>query len=415
MKCKKVVSLILAALLAGSSLTALAAPTDGGGREGRNLEQKEIPVISNMPNLPKEGNVIDWKSRGLALDDFLFDWDWKSTPGRKFATIFEDEKYGGFMMPAFYGETRPVEDLDKQEAITLMGALLQGSLLGNRKDVPNPKDKDGGTYLDAALKFFWTEDGVFTNFPDGAKGTSAYNDFWYLLIANQNFFRLAALYPDWDVKDVQKTVADKLCEMMEILGGGDAQKADFNKQAFNFSTMTAVNPGWRQPDAAAGTANIRYYAYKIFGTEKYLTYAKYCMDYLDSLTENPYYENMLIDASYIATMMNAALGTNYDASKYIAWITGKNSAVRNWGGVNYSQDGRDVYGLTGEANGDRQYAFFFNSIYPMTSILPTAKYDPSYAKAAGKWALNIASSARYFLPSEWDGKNQSNPEFKGQI
>ena len=78
------------------------------------------------------------------------------------------------------------------------------------------------------------------------------------------------------------------------------------------------------------------------------------------------------------TMMNAEQGTNYDTSKYIKWITtNSSSSVRNWGGVNYSQDGIDVYGMTGEPNNG--YSYFFNSAYPMTSILPAAKYDPSYA------------------------------------
>ena len=37
-------------------------------------------------------------------------------------------------------------------------------------------------------------------------------------------------------------------------------------------------------------------------------------DYLQNLTANPYYENMLIDAVYLAAMMNAEVGTNYDIS-----------------------------------------------------------------------------------------------------
>lgn len=412
MNWKRLLGWMLSVLILVSSLTSFALPSQAvSPAAGYNLKQTEIPAISSMPQLPAGAKIIDWKARGLALDSFLFDWNWQNTPGRKFTTIYDDPVYGGFAIPSFYGDTRPVDSPHKQEFITLMGALLAGSLLGVRKDVVNPYGEEGETYLDSAGKFFWSEDGVFTNFPDGSEDPSVYNDFWYLLLSNQNFFRLASLYPGWDVRELQKSVADKMCGMVDVLGG---QNCNFNQQAFDFHTMTAKAPGWRQPDAAAGTASILYYAYKIFGTEKYLTYAKYCMDYLETLNENPYYENMLIDAVYLSAMMNAEVGTHYNAAKYLKWITESSSAVRNWGGISYSQDGRDISGLTGEARSDRQYAFFFNSVYPVTSILPTAKYDPSYARAAGKWALNIACSARYFLPSEWPAENQSNPEFKGK-
>lgn len=420
---RRFLSMILCAALLMTNLVlnipknaqALETPSGSNSSDhvetGRNLEQTDIAAISKMPQLPSQAKVIDWNSRGNALDKFLFDWNWQATPGRKFGTIFQDSKFGGFLMPSYYGETRSLNNLDGQESITVMGALLGGSLLGNKKDVQNPEGQTGETYLDSTKKYFWTNGGVFTNFANQATGTSAYNDLWYLLLANENFYRLSSLYPNWNVNTYLSSVADKLCAMVDVLGG---QNCDFNIQAFNFNTMQPQTGGWSQPDAAAGTANILYYAYQIFGNSKYLTYAKYCMNYLDKLDNNPYYENMLIEASYVAARMNAEVGTNYNIAKYLNWITGTDSSVRNWGGIDYTQDGRDVYGLTGEARGGRQYAFFLNSVYPMTSILPTAKYDPSYAKAAGKWALNIVSSARYFLPSEWPAENQSDPEFKGK-
>ena len=416
---KRVIAMVMSICLLVSVLPSMTMQVRGEETLKTEVKQEEIATVEDMPNLPSNTKIIDWKTRGSALDAFLFDTNWQAAPGRKFQTLYEDTTYGGYLIPAFYGETRTVEIPEKQEAIVWSGIMLQASLLGIDKD---EDIKDGESYLDSMLKFYWEGDKIFTNFPDQSTDPTVYKDFWYLLIANQNFYRLADQYPDWEPKaglaggltisQIQKQVADSLCEMVDVLGG---ENCDFDCQAFDFSTMSAVKGGWRQPDAAAGTANILYYAYKLFGQEKYLTYSKYCMEYLEDLSENPYYENMLIDASYIAAMMNAEIGTNYDISKYLNWICGKDSNVRNWGGINYSQNGIDVYGLSGEARGDRQYAFFFNSVYPMTSILPTAKYDPSYARTAGKWALNIANACRYFLPSEWPAKNQSNPEYVGTV
>lgn len=422
---------------------------------GRNLEQRLLEVVEDMPNIPSNYKLIDWEDRGKKLTEFVFDHtatnfdentEFSVKDNRKFSTIYRDDKYGGYMIPAFYGENRPIVDReidgkihdgeDDQESISVTSALISASLLGIDMNKELPEELKGkstiengyeiNTYLDNELKYYWNKDGVITNVPNGSDSklqntnvSNAYGDFWYLLIANQNFFRLSELNPEWrpeEVKEIQRSIADKMVEMIDVLKqrSKETGKGLFDIQCFDFENMKAVEPGWRQPDAATGTASILYYAYKIFNEDKYLTYAKECMDYLQDLESNPYYENMLIDAVYLAAMMNAEVGTNYDISKFWNWITTTSkSSVRNWGSVNYSQDGIDVYGMTGEPNNG--YSYFFNSIYPLTSILPAAKYDPSYARMAGKWAINIANASKYFLPSEWSTEHQTDGEFKGQL
>ncbi len=423
--------------------------------EGRNLKQQSISTIENMPNLPSHYKLMNWLQRGKDLHNFIFDYtatnfdkktEFSVKEGRDYSTIYRDDKYGGYMIPAFYGEDRPITNAnghdgeDDQESIAIVSALIAASLMGIDMDKELPEKLKGkntieggyeiNTYLDNALKYFWPDKGdVFTNVPNGSQSklqnmehvSNAYGDFWYLLIANQNFFRLAYLNPNWrktEILKLQEKVADKMVEMVDILMATDDK---FKIQCFDFEHMKPLDhSGWRQPDSAVGTANILYYGYKIFKdknptkAQRYLDKAKECMDYLDSLSDNPYYENMLIDAVYLSTMMNAEQGTNYNTTKYIEWITTPTgSSVRHWGGVNYTQDGRDVYGMTGEpGNG---YCYFFNSIYPMTSILPAAKYDPSYARMAGKWAINIVNASRYFLPTEWSEEHQTDGEYIGKI
>lgn len=467
---KKVLTVSITGMMALSSLNIVHAESDISS--GKNLKQVSLENIERMPNLPSNYEMIDWLKRGKDLNDFIFDYtatnfeektEFSVKDGRTFSTIYRDDRYGGYMIPAFYGENRPLIDkedgshfgADDQESISVTSALLAASLMGidMNKELPDElkgtvsqdvKDKDPNmldfsidTYLDNALKFFWTIDGtdIFTNVPNGSMSElqnmpgayQAFDDFWYMLIANQNLYRLAEMNPNWRpemVKGLQKKTADQMLKMVDILGNGDPSKCDFNIQGFNFKDMKLVKPvgqGRRQPDGAVGTANILYYSYKIFkesdpeAAAKYLEYTQYCMDYVDALEpkDNPYYENMLIDAVYLATMLNAEQGTNYDTSKYIKWITTtSSSSVRNWGGVNYSQDGIDAYGLTGEPNNG--YSYFFNSIYPMTSILPAAKYDPSYARMAGKWAINIANSSKYFLPDQWSKEHQTDGDYIGK-
>lgn len=449
---KKLLMGSLSGLLAISNLCIVHAEDSASGR---NLKQRSLEVVENMPNIPSNYKLLNWAERGKKLNDFVFDHtatnfnnktEFSVKSDRKYSTIYRDDKYGGYMLPAFYGENRPIvsreingkihDGEDDQESISVTSALIAASLLGIDMNKELPKELKGkstiknsyeiNTYLDNELKYYWTNDGVITNVPNGSDSklqntnvSNAYGDFWYLLIANQNFYRLSELNPDWrpeEVKKIQKSIADKMVEMVDVLKQRSKEigKGLFDIQCFDFENMKAVEPGWRQPDAATGTASILYYAYKIFNEDKYLTYAKECMNYLQSLEANPYYENMLIDAVYLAAMMNAEVGTNYDISKFWDWITTTTrSSVRNWGSVNYSQDGIDAYGMTGEPN--HGYSYFFNTIYPLTSILPAAKYDPSYARMAGKWAINIANASKYFLPSEWSAEHQTDGEFKGKL
>lgn len=439
------------------------AATVDDAADHQNLVQRSVDTIDAMPDLPNNFKLVDWKARGKALIDFVFNpsatnfsekTEISADPSRSFSTIYRDDRYGGYMLPAFYGEDRPLTDnvannhygADDQESISVTSGLISASLMGMNMNQELPKELQGSvagevkdadalnikyeTYLDDALKFFWTKKGtnIFTNVPNGSMSTlqnmpgayQAFDDFWYMLIANQNFFRLAYLNKDWRpdlIKDLQEKVADKMVKMVDALGG---QNCDFNIQGYDMMNMKVVTTAHRmQPDGAVGTAYLLYDAYNIFKAsdpqkaEQYLTYAKYCMDYLDGLTKNPYYENMLIDAVYLANRMNAEQGTHYNTAKYIGWITtAAGSSVRQWGGVNYTADGTDVYGLTG--NPKNGLAYFFNSIYPMTSILPAAKYDPSYAKMTGKWALNIVNATRYFLPTELAADHQTDGNYIGK-
>ncbi len=223
---------------------------------GRNLEQRLLEVVEDMPNIPSNYKLIDWEDRGKKLIEFVFDHtatnfeentEFSVKDNRKFSTIYRDDKYGGYMIPAFYGENRPIVDReidgkihngeDDQESISVTSALISASLLGIDMNEELPEELKGNstiengyeinTYLDNELKYYWNEDGVITNVPNGSDSklqntdvSNAYGDFWYLLIANQNFFRLSELNPEWrpeEVKEIQRSIADKMVAMVDVL------------------------------------------------------------------------------------------------------------------------------------------------------------------------------------------------------
>ena len=290
---KKLLVLSLSCLMIMSQFNRVHASEE---LTGRNLKQRSLEVVENMPNISSHYKILDWAKRGKDLNDFVFDYtatnfdkktEFSVKEGRTFSTIYRDDKYGGYMIPAFYGEDRPLRSTEKhdgeddQESISVTSALIVASLLGINMNKELPKELKGkttieggyeiNTYLDNALKYFWNGDkgNVFTNVPNGSESklqnmenvSNAYGDFWYLLIANQNFYRLAYLNPDWKPEEVlklQETVADRMIDMVDVL----KQKYPddlFNIQCFDFENMEAAK-GWHQPDAAVGTGCILYYS-----------------------------------------------------------------------------------------------------------------------------------------------------------
>jgi hypothetical protein len=417
-----VVALATAVALAATGAVLEAPPAHAAQPDGRYFAQRTVAGVDAMPRLPGGIEIIDWKARAQALDRFLYDADRDTTSAGTFSTIADDNTYGGWMMPAFYGDIRGASSATaaQQESITILGSLFNSSIAGIDKDVPYPAGEPGETYLDTAKKFFRPTGGVFTNFVGSSAGIPTqqpYNDFWYVMLSNLNFYRLASLYPDWVERDPQvqqylASIAKRMCDMVDKLGGKDFAFPD-NVKGYNFDTDTVItssNAG-TQPDAAAAVAMILIYAWRHSGNPTYLEHARWAMDYLAGLTSNPYYEFAALEALTAASALNAVAGTDYDISKFMGWVIGSRSAYRNWGGNSFRSGSVDLGGATGEFTG-REY--FFNSIYPLTTLVQLAKYDPSWAKAAGRWALNLTNSARYFLPDHRDASHQSNPEYIGK-
>ena len=142
-KVKRVVSLVCAAALAASSFAFGTV-----NAKAKGLKQQELDTITSMPDSPSGFKCIDWAERGRKLDGFLFDYSatdlTKNTvdsvsADRDYATIYKDDKYGGYMIPAFYGEDRPLNNADDQESIAVTSALIASSLLGIDKNVPIPE------------------------------------------------------------------------------------------------------------------------------------------------------------------------------------------------------------------------------------------------------------------------------------
>jgi hypothetical protein len=84
-----------------------------------------------------------------------------------------------------------------------------------------------------------------------------------------------------------------------------------------------------------------------------------------------------------------------------------------WGVIAEQWGGYDVYGLQGRITDGGGYAFFMNSVAMAWPLVPMVKYEPQYARAIGKYMLNVVNASRLFYPDQIEEKNQWLPQIKG--
>ena len=122
------------------------------------------------------------------------------------------------------------------------------------------------------------------------------------------------------------------------------------------------------------------------------------MEFLDNWNENPSYELQLPYGIYAAAKMNAEINTGYDLEKMVNWSFDRGD-LRGWGAIVGNWGGFDVDGLIGEANDNgNDYAFQMNGTQQAGALAPMVRYDKRFARAIGKWILNLANATRLFFP-----------------
>ena len=176
---------------------------------------------------------------------------------------------------------------------------------------------------------------------------------------------------------------------------------DFDHTAFSFRSMQPVDNGrWKEPDAAAGIAWLQYMARIKHKDAKNLQAADWCMQFLQRRKQNPYYEVLLPYGALAAARMNAELDRKYDVHKLLNWCFGLSDCRGGWGVIATAWHGYDCHGLLGGVDNRGGYAFAMNTFAQAGALVPLVRYDDRYARAIGKWMLNLANAARLFYPGE---------------
>lgn len=384
---------------------------------GTPVGQVAIDRIEMMPNMPQPYKMLDWKQKALDFDAYVFDENpvingnhlvWMDSTCRNINQVT-------FGMYTAINDSRqgPAHNNGEfHESLNSLAALIGGTLVGIDKS-----DQNGLNYVKMVQNYFNSDNGwniVMNNTnPSVAMLGGGYGrDWWYDVFPNVLYYALCDLYPDVDnAENIQRSIAEQFCKADSVLAG------NYDYSYFDYGQMKGmINHIPLQQDAAGGHAWVLYAAYKKFGDPRYLAHAKSALDVVFSQKESRFYEILLPMSAIVAARMNAEEGTDYDVKKILDWTfdgcTDRNARY-GWGVIAERWGDYDVYGLQGSITDNGGFAFFMNSVKLAWPLVPMVKYEPQYARAIGKWMLNLANACRLFYPDEIAPENQWLPELAG--
>ena len=377
------------------------------------ITQRPIPRVEKMPNHPKPYAFKDWKQTAQEFDKYIFDFNQK---GENLPFIWLDGMKRNFPDTTFgiytaLGDIRmgaAVNNGENHEALGALGTVLGATFIGIDKS-----KQEGRNYVKMLRNYYNKDNGwnVIMNFTNkGAHIGGGYgNDFWYEVHNNLLFYSVANFYPkEPDFNEILRGVAEQFYKSDSVMG------KSYSYSYFDFKNMKGEkNHIPTQEDVAGGYAFILYAAWVKFGDEKYLRAAKNAMDVLYNQKENRFYEAMLPFAAYIGARMNVEIGTNYDIQRFLNWTFDGTAVGREgWGVLADKWGNYDVSGMAGSTVHNGGYGFLMNTFDLMMPLSAMVRYDQSYARAVGKWALNASNAARFCYPYDMPDSLQAIPQYK---
>lgn len=356
--------------------------------------QITLPRVELMPNQPSPYNVRNWKQVAQQYDSFVYDLQ-KTGQYLPLSAMgpggVNYPQNPTFRLHTYIGTNSPLGN----EAINVLPSLVAASLVG-----ANKTSQFGRNWLLMSQDFFNKANGenIYLN----NAGASSGGDWWYDLMPNVFFYQLYDLYPNLGGEAPLQftTIANQFLEAVRAMGGSDApwEPAYMNYRAWKFKTMQPNANGVKEPEAAGAYAWVLYNAWKETGNPEYLKGAEWSIEFLNDWTSNPSYELQLPYGTYTAAKMNAEIGTNYNIQKMVNWSFDR-GPLRGWGTIVGAWGGFDVSGLVGEANdAGNDYAFQLNGVQQAAALVPMVRYDKRFARAIGKWVLNLSNATRLYYP-----------------
>ncbi len=392
------------------ALTILAVLFSCNQQTGTPVAQTSIPRVDQMPELPQPLKIIDWKKKAIQFDSLVFNFNNQANYGQ---LIWLDSSRHNFNQVTYglytvIGDVRQGPKKNKgefHEALTSYNALLSAGLMGIDKT-----SQHGFNFVKMAQNYFnrdnhWNIIMNNTNASVAMLGGGYGRDWWYDVYPNVLYYGVAALFPNVENTEmIQHSIAEQFFKADSTLNG------NYDFSYFDYSKMKGMrsNIPWQQ-DAAGGHAWVLYSAYQKFGDKRYLKGAESATQVLFGQKESRFYEILLPFGAYTAARLNAEQGTNYDVTHLLNQIFDGCQAKDGrygWGVIAEKWGNYDMYGLEGSITDGGGYAFFMNSVAMAWPLVPLVKYEPQYARAIGKYMLNVVNAARLFYPDQMDEEHQ---------
>ncbi len=371
-------------------------------------QQVAVTRIEQMPSMPSPYDMRDWKAVALGYDSLVYDFGRQGTYLPLIWWNSSTLNYPGetsFGLHTVVGTTVP----NSTEAINVIPSVIGATLCGIDKS-----SQDGQNWVRMCREYFNRANGenVYLNSPGARSG----DDWWYDTMPNLFFYQLAWLYPGTpDFEEQFISVADRWLHAVRVLGGSTTPWSIPSTQyrAFALKTSVPLASGVLEPEAAGAMGWLLYMAYVHTGDRKYREGAEQCMETLSGLSSNPSYELQLGYGTLLAARMNAELNTAYNTEKLVNWCFDV-GPLRSWGAIVGTWGGLDCSGLIGEVNGSNDYAFFMNGCELAGALAPMVRYDTRFARAIGRWMLNLANASRLFYPKYLPDQNQDSRDWSRQ-
>ena len=398
------------------ALALLAGLYSCNSQIGNPVTQTSLPRIDQMPALPQPLKIIDWKKKTQQFDSLVFNFNstasygpliWLDSSRRNIDQV----TFGLYTVVGDVRQGPKKNNGEFHEALTSMNSLISAGLNGIDKT-----NQHGFNFVKMVQNYFNTDTKwniVMNNTnPTVALAGGGYGrDWWYDVYPNVLYYGVAAINPNVEnTKAIQHTIAEQFCKADSVLNG------NYDYSYFDYGQMKGFkNNIPLQQDVAGGHAWVLYSAYHKFGDKRYLKGAKRATEALLSQKESRFYEMLLPFGTYTAARLNAEQGTNYDVTKLLNWMFDgcqSKDGRYGWGVIAEKWGDYDVSGLQGSITDGGGYGFFMNSVAMAWPLVPMVKYEPQYAKAIGKYMLNVVNAARLFYPDQVDSVHQWLPELK---
>ena len=365
--------------------------------------QIPISAVNRMAQIPAPLNIRDWSKVGQEYYLRVLN---PLAKGDDFPVVNIDPSKPGFRIKSYLGSDF------RDEAFTCLSAVIGAKLVGL-----NPRLLFGVDYVKLTNAWYDAKHGIYRhNIGDTNPVLNA--DIYGYWAAIQGLM-LSAQYPD----DTELSAhAQSTVEAFRAIAHGLGCPSSPNYHVLGWDFRTNQPAGRDEPMNRIGNAPSVAWVLLIGsqlkgGDDDLISCSRSTMQWY---VDNPgRYEMSHCMGPLVAARLNALGGDEQlDLSKILdAWFGDGDQANFPWGITSGTKlNGLTCDGLDGAKWPNHGfYAFTMGSLQGPAWLVPVVRYQPKYARAIARYALNAANSARLLEGCDLDSEHQDHGEWKANF